>query len=107
MTMDGGLSCHTNFQKSTSVLGRGPTYIRTEMCDPHGGGYRGLVLFEGISRPIWTSTHTIIFCVSIGTSMSCAHNSMDVSAEEIPSYSFVGIMLTLSGQKLVGCRVAL
>ena len=46
--------------------------------------------------------------------MSCAtlgglntHNSMDVSAEEIPNYSFVGIMLTLSGQKLVGCRVAL
>ena len=24
MTMEGGLSCHTNLQKSTRVLGRGP-----------------------------------------------------------------------------------
>ena len=88
------------------------------MCDPHGGGYRGfehkvycLKVYPVLSGP---PLKLSFLCKYWDLNELCnirrvkyTHNSMDVSAEEIPNYSFVGIMLTLSGQKLVGCRVAL
>ena len=63
MTMEGGLSCQTNLQKSTRVFGRGPvTQCLGEVCLLHTSV---LVCVLGVCLFLWGGVlYTCMFVVS-------------------------------------------